>query len=143
MNDQLRASIERLFAAVEAKDLPAVLAGMTDDALLSDPHYPQPEMRGKAEITKGLAWGFGSIEKFGFTIVHYYEAADSRGAVVEVDTNHVVKGGMKLHFPQIFLIDSNGTLFTRVKAYEPYGPHGINAVVLVITRLVWKLTGKL
>jgi ketosteroid isomerase-like protein len=143
MTDQLRASIERLFAAVEAKDLPAVLAGMTDDALLSDPHYPQPEMRGKSAITKGLTWGFGSIEKFGFTIVHYYETADGRGAVVEVDTNHVVKGGMKLHFPQIFVVDSNGTSITRVKAYEPYGPHGINAAVLVITRLVWKLTGKM
>ena len=143
MNDQLRDAIDRLFAAVEAKDLPAVLQGITADALLIDPHYPQPTMRGTAAITKGLTWGFGSIEKFGFTIAHYFESADGRSAVVEVDTNHVVKGGMQLHFPQIFVLETDGRLITRMQAYEPYGPHGINALVLVITRLVWKLTGKL
>ena len=46
MNDPRRASIERLFAAVEAKDLPRVLAVISDDALLSDPQYAQPVMRG-------------------------------------------------------------------------------------------------
>lgn len=143
MNEQLRASIDRLFAAVQAKDLDAMLQGMADDAVLIDPHYPQPEMRGKAAITKGLRWGFGSLEKFGFTVVHYFEAADGLSAVVEVDTNHVVKGGMKLHFPQVFVIETGSGLITRLQAYEPYGPHSINAAVLVLTRLAWKFTGKL
>ena len=143
MNDQLCASIDRFFAAVEAKDLPALLHGMADDAVLIDPHYPQPEMRGKAAITKGLIWSFGSIEKFGFSIVHYFEAADGRSAVVEVDTNHVIKGGMKLHFPQIFVVETSNGLITRTQAYEPYGPHGMSAVFLVLTRLIWKLTGKM
>jgi len=128
---------------VQAKDLDAVLKGMADDAVLIDPHYPQPEMRGKAAITKGLTWGFGSLEKFGFTIVHYFEALDGLSAVVEVDTNHVVKGGMMLHFPQIFVIETANGLVTRLQSYVPYGPHGINAAVLAGTRLAWKLTGKL
>ena len=39
------------------------------------------------------------------------------------------------------LFAANG-LITRLQAYEPYGPHGINAAFLVLTRLAWKLTGK-
>jgi hypothetical protein len=90
----------------------------------------------------GLTWGFGSLEKFGFTIVSYFESADGARIAIEVATAHVVKGGMKLNFPQAFFIDVRDGLVTRVQAYEPYGPHGIGGIILTLTRLKRKLTGK-
>lgn len=134
---------ERFFAAVMAKDMTAVLAFFADDAQLIDPHYPKMYMKGKAAIKDGLTWGFGSLEKFGFTIVNYMESPDGLKIAIEVATAHVVKGGLKLNFPQAFFIDVRADgLVTRVQAYEPYGPHGIGGIILTLTRLKRKLTGK-
>ena len=68
MAESLRGLMERLFAAVEAKDLPGVLDLFADDGVLFDPHYPTPRMVGKAAIADGLTWGFGTMKTFGFTI---------------------------------------------------------------------------
>ena len=99
-------------------------------------------MVGKAEIEKGLTWGMGAMQKMGFPIVNYWENAAEGKIVVEIATAHVLKNGMKLNFPQVFVIELRDNLVTRMQAYEPYGPHGINMIVLGITRLIWKLTGK-
>ena len=65
-----RELIGRMFSAFEAKDLEAVLTFFAEDALLYDPHYPAPEMKGKAAIRQGLTWGLGNMEQPRFTI-HY------------------------------------------------------------------------
>lgn len=138
-----REIVERFFAAVMAKDMNAVLSFFADDGELIDPHYPKMHMKGKAAIKAGLTWGFGSLEKFGFTVVNYLESPDGLKIAVEVATAHVVKGGIKLNFPQAFFIDVRGDgLVSRVQAYEPYGPHGIGGIILTLTRLKRKLTGK-
>ena len=136
-----REMTERFFAAVMAKDMDAVLSFFADDAELIDPHYPKMHMKGKAEIKNGLTWGFGSLEKFGFVIANYMESPDGAKIAIEVDTHHVVRGNMKLNFPQAFFIDVKDGKVTRVQAYEPYGPHGIGGIILTLTRLKRKLTG--
>jgi ketosteroid isomerase-like protein len=134
-NKELRDLIERMFAAVEARDVGAVLAFLTDDAILIDPHYPRPRMAGKPAIAEGLRWGFGGMKRMRFSIVHYFESEDGRGAAVEVDTAHVLKNGRPLNFPQAFVFDTCDGLISRIQAYEPYGPGGILGLVLALVRL--------
>ncbi|HEY8598949.1 MAG TPA: nuclear transport factor 2 family protein [Thermomicrobiales bacterium] len=142
MAESLRGLAERLFDAVEAKDLDGVLALFTEDGLLFDPHYPTPQMIGKSAITAGLQWGFGTMKTFGFTIENFYFGDDGQSAAAEVASAHVLKAGMRLNFPQAFFFEVRDGKFTRVQAYEPYGPNGIGGVVLGLTRLTRRLTGK-
>lgn len=143
MTSALRSWVERAFATVETMNLDATLALFAEDATLIDPHYPRQQMTGKAQIAEGLRWGFGGMTKMSFPIVNYFEDASGQKAVVEVATAHVLRTGMKLDFPQVFVIETRGGLITRMQAYEPYGPHGMVGVVLAITRLIQRLTGKL
>ncbi len=78
----------------------------------------------------------------GFPIVNYFEAEGGECAAVEVATAHVLKSGMKLDFPQMFVIETREGRISRLQAYEPYGPHGIVGVFLGATRIQRKLTGK-
>jgi ketosteroid isomerase-like protein len=143
MSSTLKTLVEHTFAAVETMNLDAVLAVFADDAVLFDPHYPQPHMAGKAAIAEGLRWGFGGMQKMSFPIVNYFEDATGQKAVVEIATAHVLRTGMQLNFPQVFVIETRNGRVTRLQAYEPYGPHGIVGLMLRITRLVWRLSGKL
>jgi len=143
MTSDLRTLIEQAFATVETMNLDATLALFAQDAVLYDPHYPRPHMAGKARIAEGLRWGFGAMRKMGFPIVNYFEDETGQKAVVEVATAHILAAGMKLNFPQVFVIEVKDGLVTRMQAYEPYGPHGINSLILGITRLAWRLSGKL
>lgn len=141
MIDITRQRIEQVLGTFEAKDLDAVLANFAEDAVIFDPHYPMPEMKGKAAIRQGLAWGLGNMEQPGFTIRHLW--IDGQSAVVEVDTHHVFRGGMVLDFPQVFVIESRDGLITRLQAYVPYGPPGIGGLLTKVTRILWKVQGKL
>ncbi len=132
--------LETMFATFAAKDLDRVLSFFANDALVYDPHYPTPEMKGKAAIRQGLAWGLENMEKLSFPIRNCW--IDGEKAVVEVDTHHVLKGGMELRFPQVFVIETHNGLVTRLQAYEPYPPPGIGGLVAGLTRLLWKLQGK-
>ncbi len=142
MASALRELIEREFDAVMAKDMQGVLSAFADNGVLIDPHYPTPRMAGKRAIAEGLRWGFGGTKTFGFKITNYFESADGQSAAVEVDTSHVLKTGMKLQFPQMFVIETENGLITRLQAYEPYGPGGIGGVILGLMRLKRKITGK-
>ena len=135
-----RGQVEAMFNAFAARDLNAVMALIDDNALVYDPHYPIPEMKGKAAIQRGFEWGLSSLEKPGFAIRNFW--ADGEKAVVEVDTHHVFRGGMELKFPQVFVIETRNGLVTRLQAYEPYPPPGIGGMLASLTRLAWKLQGK-
>lgn len=132
--------VEQMFGAFEAKDMEAVSAFFADDAVLFDPHYPVPEMKGKAAIEQGCEWAFGNMEKPGFTIRHIWIEGDA--GAVEVDTHHVFKGGMELKFPQVFVFETHDGLVTRLQSYVPYGPPGIGGLLTKVTRLMWRLQGK-
>ena len=142
MSTPLRTLIERNFAAVEAKDLEAVLQCFAEDAVMIDPHYPSPVMMGKAAITDGLRWAFQGMKRFGFTMVGYGEWADGQRAAVEMATHHVLQTGIHLQFPQAFFIDAQNGQITRIQAYEPYGPSGLGGLVLGVTRLQRRVRGQ-
>lgn len=127
--------IADVFTALGERDEAAVHALMADDAVLVDPHYPQIEMRGRAAIERGLKWGMGSMEQFGFTIVRGYASDDGASAMVEVDTHHVLKGGKSLDFPQVFVIETTDGLITALRAYEPYRPNGVTGVFVRLSHV--------
>jgi len=135
-----RDQVEKLFALFAAKDVEKVLAAFADEAVVFDPHYPVPEMKGKVAIRQGFEWGLGNMEKPGFTIRNFW--AGENNAVVEIDTHHVFKGGLELKFPQVFVIEAREGLVTRLQAYVPYPPPGIGGLLASVVRLMWKLQGK-
>lgn len=139
MDTTLRTVIERSFATVEAKDMAGMLSFFADNAIFIDPHYPTPRMVGKLAIAKGVQWGFDGMRKFSFKIVNYFEANDGHCAAVEVETSHILKNGIKLHFPQVFVFEVHEGLIHRLQAYEPYGPSGVAGFILAMTRLKHKL----
>jgi len=76
------------------------------------------------------------------TIVNYFESENGQRAAVETATHHVVKQGMKLNFPQVFIFETADGRITRMQAYEPYGPHRIMGLFLFLARLLKRLSRK-
>ena len=132
----------RTFATVEAKDLEAMMSVFADDAVVIDPHFPTPQMQGKTAIREGFRRAMNGMQSFGYTIVNYCESENGQCAAVETATHHVVKQGMKLNFPQVFIFEVADGHITRLQAYEPYGPHGIIGVFLFLGRLKRSLLRK-
>ena len=141
MGETPRDLIQRVFDELGRRDLAALMALAADEAVFFDPHYPKPEMRGRAEIEAGLIWGLSVMKSFGFTILRYFASEDGLSGCVEVDTHHQLKSGQKLNFPQVFVIETDGSRITALRAYEPYGPNGIGGFFLGIERLKRRLTG--
>lgn len=141
MAPDIRPIIDAMFRGVEARDLDQAVAQFSDDIQLFDPHYPYPDMNGVAEVREGLAWAFGGMASMGFDIDRWFFSADGLSAVVEVSTHHVLKAGRRrLDFPQVFVIDTDGSKITRMRAYEPYGPGGGVGVGLAIGHTIHRLT---
>jgi len=132
--------VRQFFDMIEAKDITATMANFCSDAEFIDPHYPKVHMQGEKEILEGLIWGFKSLKKLGFTVVHYFESDGGKRAAVEVTTNHELPNGTKLNFQQMFVFELSDGKISRLQAYEPYGPHGMNNIVLKVTRFAWKFT---
>jgi ketosteroid isomerase-like protein len=130
-----------LLAAFEAKDLERGMSLLAPDAVLIDPHYPKPEMRGRAAITRGMRWAVGTLEKPGFNIRRTWTEGNT--VVAEVDTHHTIRGPVQQKFTQVFVVETRDGKITYLRSYVPYGPHGIGGVVLSLTRLAWRLRGKL
>jgi ketosteroid isomerase-like protein len=139
--NEVQVVMERVFRALEARDKTAVVSSFTSDAELFDPHYPKPHMKGVAEIEKGNEWGLSVMKRFGFRNERVFNSVDGRSAVFEVDTNHELKSGQKLHFPQVFILELRGGMIAKLRAYEPYGPNGIGGVFLRLTRLKQRIFG--
>lgn len=135
MSEGPREVVDRLFAAVEAKDLAAAVDCFAEDGVCIDPHYPTPRMVGKAAIAEGLRWAFGTLERLGFTPLHYFEAEDKQSAAVEMATSHRLPGGRSLDFSQTFVVETRDGLVTRLQSYPSYGPGGIGGLVLGLARL--------
>lgn len=142
MRDQVTPLIERLFRAVEERDLDAALAMLAPDVEFFDPHYPTPQMNGHSQVRAGLEWGLSVMERFGFTIVHRFLSEDGLSGAVEVDSNHLLKAGKELSFPQVFVVETRDGLITRLRAYEPYGPNGMGGFFLGLERLKRRVTGR-
>ena len=135
MNDAVTPLAERVFRAVENRDIDGALSAMAPNVLLFDPHYPKPQMNGHAEVRAGLEWGLSVMERFGFSVTNTFLAADGLSGAVEVDSNHTLKVGKVLSFPQVFVFETQDGLITRLQAYEPYGPNGMGGFMLGLERL--------
>jgi len=142
MQDQVTPLIDRLFRAIEDRDLDAALATLAPDVDLFDPHYPNPQMNGHAEVRAGLEWGLSVMERFGFAVKHRFLSEDGLSGAVEVDSNHRLKAGKDLSFPQVFVVDTRDGLITRLRAYEPYGPNGMGGFFLGLERLKRRVSGR-
>lgn len=136
-----QALFDRLLQAFMCKDLSAVMACFADDAIVYDPHYPQPRMVGKAAIEQGVAWGMNTLEKPGFTLRQLW--LDGNTGVAELNTHHVIRGNMESKFDQVFVFEFRNGKLTRLQSYVPYPPHGIAGMIGKVTRLAWRLQGKL
>ena len=127
--------LEAVLRAVEAKDLAAIRALVADDGVFVDPHYPTPRTVGWSAISEQLRWAFGAIETFRFEVVNGFESNDGRHAAVEVDSGHMLRGGRRLVFRQVFVADVADGRIRRLQAFGPYGPGGLVGWVLRLTRL--------
>jgi ketosteroid isomerase-like protein len=136
-----KALIEGLLHAFMNKDLPKIMNYFADDAVFYDPHYPQPRMVGKAAILQGISWGLSSLEKPGFKVRRLW--LDGNSGVVETDTHHMIRGGIESKFDQVFVFEFRDGKFTRVQSYVPYAPHGIAGIIGNVTKLAWRLQGKI
>ncbi len=134
--------VTHTFTSVEAKDLDAMMSVFAEDAVLVDPHFPAVRMQGKAVITKAMSEAMSGMRSFGYTIINYCESQNGQCAMVETATHHVMKQGMKLDFPQVFIFDVADGRITRMQAYEPYGPHGIAGFFLSLGRFIQRFVRK-
>ena len=133
--------IESMFAGVQALDVDAATASMSDDIVLYDPHYPYPDMVGIAAVREGLTWAFTQMKSMRFDIERWFFDEAGTSVVVETSTHHVLRMGSKrLDFPQVFVIDTDGERLTKMRAYEPYGPHGSTGFGLKIGHAVYRLS---
>jgi ketosteroid isomerase-like protein len=128
-----------MLQAFMAKDLDAALAFFAEDALLIDPHYPEPRMKGRAAIERGVKWGLESLERPGFSIRN--RACSGTIEFYEVDTKHKLRFGPTIAFDQVFVAELRDGRIARLQAYEPYPAPGIAAVIRRVSRLIWKLRG--
>jgi ketosteroid isomerase-like protein len=139
MSENLKNLVDATFQAIEAKDLEAALAGMTDDIVLFDPHYPQPLMHGKAEVSYGLRWAFADVTSFDFQVDRYFYSEDGSGVAVEVACHHVLRVGGEMRFHQAFTGEFRDGLLAKWTAYEPYGPKGMTGIGLGIGHFFYRL----
>ena len=143
MPQKIQPIIEAMFAGVSAQDLDAALAPMADDIVMYDPHYPYPDMNGIAEVREMLIWAFGGMASMGFDIDRWFFSDDGLSATIEVSTHHVLKAGNKhLDFPQVFVLDTDGSKITKMRAYEPYGPGGSVGFGLGIGHTIYRLSNR-
>ena len=102
-NTFTRDQIEDVLTAFEDRDPVAASDVYAEDGVFIDPHYPEPEYRGREEIREALEWALENIvEQPGLTIRNVWE--DDGTFAVEVDTHHTMKDGTEAEFPQVFTL---------------------------------------
>lgn len=116
-----RDQIEDVLRAFEERDAVAASEVYAEDGVFIDPHYPEAEYRGPAEVREALEWALENIvDRPGLTIRNVWE--DDKTFAVEVDTHHTMKDGREVDFPQVFIIESEDGQVTRWQSYLPFPP---------------------
>jgi hypothetical protein len=131
----------KFIEAVMAKDIDAALATFADDAIAIDPHYPEPRMKGRAAIERGLRWSLRVLDKPGFSIRN--SASNGDISFFEVDTNHRLKIGLTVGFDQVFVVETREGRIARLQAYEPYPAPGVAGFMRRTTRIAWRIRGRI
>ena len=130
--------IEKMFTALEKKELSACLKLFDENAMLYDPHYPLSRMQGKEDIKNGLLWSFSTMKKFNFEVARVFKS-DEGDVAVEVNSSHELPGGKQLIFNQMFIFEIDNNLIKAIIAYEPYGPGGLTGIMLAINHFFVRL----
>lgn len=125
--------------AFMAKDLKRAMSYFAEDAVLIDPHYPKPRMKGLVDIERGLTWGLSSLAKPGFALRNSSVNGDL--GFFEMDTQHVLTIGITIAFDQVFVVEARDGKIVRLQAYEPYPAPGIAGVIRRATWVSWRLRG--
>lgn len=134
MPEAVTGTVLDFMQAFSRKDLPRVMSHFAEDAIMIDPHYPEKTMRGIAAIERGIAWAFQSLVRPEFEIRHL--CAGENVLFVEVQANHLFKGGKQARFGEVFAVELAGDgLIKRLQAYPDYGPGGIFGFFLWVKRL--------
>jgi hypothetical protein len=128
-----------LLEAFMAKDIEGALKFFAEDAVLIDPHYPEPRMKGLHAIERGLRWGLSSLEKPGFSIRNRAKVGGIE--FFECDTKHKLSLGPTIAFDQVFVVESRDGRITRLQAYEPYPAPGVAGIIRRASKAMWKLRG--
>ena len=132
-----KVDLEAVFKSFESKDIEQIMTHFADDAVLIDPHYPIPEMKGKEMIIKGLIWGLKPLITASFNIEKIW--VNGNEGAIKVKTFHVLKGGNKVDIQQVFLFAFNDEKkLTYLQSFVPYRPHGLSGLIPRITGLFWK-----
>src|SRR5258708_2560208 len=97
-DNSLHDLITHTFATIEAQDLEAMMSLFAEDAIVIDPHFPTPQMQGKAVITEAFRGAMSGMWSFGYTIVNYCESENGQCAAVETATNARLLSSL-LHIP--------------------------------------------
>jgi len=136
-----RESVDEMLKLFENKDMEKILSLFSENAVLYDPHYPEIEMVGKAAIRRGFEFAFAGIKKTNFNIIRFW--SDEQGIATEVDTYHLFNNGREIKLQQVFLVEFQNGLISRMRSFVPYPPHGIGGFLPKVIRIIWKLTGKI
>ena len=136
-------AIDTIKSALEPfanRDLAGVLAHFSDDAVLVDPHYPTGQMRGKAAIARGLAWGLKGVLRPQFEVKRIM--VSDNVAAVEMHCHHLLRIGFHLDFDQVFVLDIRDDKIVRLQAYLTQAPSRLMRWFAWLTGAVWWLQAK-
>jgi uncharacterized protein (TIGR02246 family) len=116
-----RDRIETALKAFENRDAAAAASAYAENGVFVDPHYPEPEYRGREAIREALEWALANaVERPGFTVRNVVEEGDA--CAVEVDTHHVATDGSEREFPQVFVVEGGPDGIARWRTYLPFPP---------------------
>ena len=119
-----REQIENVLRAFEEGDTVTAAEFWAKDGVFIDPQYPEPEYSGPDEISNALDWALGNIvEKPSLTVRKVWEVDET--FAIEVRTNHTMKDGSEVDFPQVFVVESEDGLITRWQSYLPFPPPSV------------------
>ena len=115
--------IEGVIRAFENGDTETAADYWSEDGVFVDPHYPEPEYRGPAEIREALDWALEEIvEEPSISIRAMWEDMTSDSFAIEVETHHTMKDGTETDFPQVFIVESENGQIVRWQSYLPFPP---------------------
>lgn len=116
-----RDRIDKTLNAFEKRDAAAAASMYAENGVFIDPHYPEPEYRGREAIRKALEWALTNIvERPGFTVRNIVAEGDT--CAVEVDTHHITTDGSEREFPQVFIVEGGIDGIRRWQTYLPFPP---------------------
>jgi ketosteroid isomerase-like protein len=110
--------MQRVLNAFMAKDPQAFASAFAPDGVFFDPHYTPPQMHGQEQIFGAVQRAFLALERPGYRVQNGWEG--DKNGVLEVEADHLLKSGMTIRYPQVFVFEFEGGLIKRLQTYLPF-----------------------